>query len=81
MFLIMDGAYRMIRHGLRKRGWVEQDYRKATSPKKATHKSEGGVASDNSDCDEFEEEEEVYSDEDEYSMMVRNLGVNCLIAP
>ena len=71
MFLIMDGAYRTIRHGLRKRGWVEQAYRKATSSKKTALKPEGGMASDNSDCDEFEEEEEVYSDEEEYSMMVR----------
>ena len=70
----MDG-YRLVRQGLRRRGWVEQDYHKATptsSPKKTMAKSEEGVASDDSDCgDDLCEDEEVYSDEEEYGMMVR----------
>ncbi len=64
----MDGAYRTVRNGLRKRGWVEQDYRKAR-PKSAQRIQEVGVASDDSDYDDYVEE--VYSDEEEYSMMVR----------
>lgn len=68
MFLILDGAYRTVRNGLRKRGWVEQDYGKAT-PTSGQRRQEMGVASDDSDCDDYVEE--VYSDEEEYCMMVR----------
>ncbi len=71
----MDGAYRTVRSGLRKRGWVEQDYRKAT-PTSGQEPQEVGVASDDSDCDDYEEE--VYSDEEEYGMMVSRRPIRSL---
>lgn len=91
MFLIRDGAYRSIRNGLRRRGWVEQDYinrrgNPSSSPKRTPVKTERvggqqvGVASDDSDYDDdndpFQDEEEVHSDEEEYRMIVSRCSVS-----
>ena len=94
VFLIRDGAYRSIRNGLRRRGWVEQDYANRrgnpfSGPKRTPVKTERGcvtqvgVVSDDSDYDDendpFQDEEEVHSDEEEYRMIVSRCLFTCSV--
>ena len=87
MFVIKGGCYRTIARGLRRRGWVAQNYKIATPTPDDGKQTRGrsqvkGSSDDESSGDDSDgdingsESEEEYDEEDErqYRMLVRDFN-------